>query len=442
MLDWCADAGGRGDPLRRRHQRRRRGRAADGRRSTRARSRSTSERMDRVLEVDAVSRAARIQAGATGPGARGPAARARAHPAPLPAVVRVLDARRLDRDPRRRPLRDPLHPHRRPGRVGAGGDPGGRVGEPAAAGLRRRAQPRPDAARLRGDPRRDHRGLGAGAGAARLRSSRAGSPSTTSRPAPRPCARSPSPGSTRPTAACSTRRSRRLTPRARPARRCWCSASSRRTIRSTSRWRSRSRLPATTAASRARCERSGERSAARARRAARGAGAQPSGRGPGRRLAPRLPLRPLPARLAGRLRGPLATPSRPRSPGTASPDFHAEVMETARRAVAEACGRTAEGRARRGSAAASPTSIPDGPAPYYTVLAPGQAGGRGRAVGRDQGRRLGRGDRRRRHDHPPPRGRPRPPALVRPPAPRAVRRRAARRKARARPEGRSSTPAC
>ena len=39
--------------------------------------------------------------------------------------------------------------------------PRGRVGEPPAARLGRRAQPRPDADRLRGDPRRDHRGLGA-----------------------------------------------------------------------------------------------------------------------------------------------------------------------------------------------------------------------------------------------------------------------------------------
>ena len=100
--------------------------------TTRARSRSTCARLDRVLEVDAVSRAARIQAGATGPGARGPAARARADAAPLPAVVRVLDPRRLDRDPRGRPLRDPLHAHRRPGRVGAGGDAVRATGRAAA----------------------------------------------------------------------------------------------------------------------------------------------------------------------------------------------------------------------------------------------------------------------------------------------------------------------
>ena len=57
------------------------------------------------------------------------------------------------------------------------------------------------------------------------------------------------------------------------------------------------------------------------------------------------------------------------------PDFHAEVMETA-----QARGRRGQRRARPraaarpGSAAASPTSIPDGPAPYYTVLAPARRG--------------------------------------------------------------------
>ena len=82
---------------------------------------------------------------------------------------------------------------------------------------------------------------------------------------------------------------------------------------------------------------------------------------------------------------------------------------------------------------------PDGPAPYFTVLAPGAARRGGRAVGGDQGRGVGRAHRRRRHDHPPPRGRPRPPALVRPPAPRAVRRGAARGEGRGRP-GRDPQP--
>ncbi|NQE68029.1 hypothetical protein NG2371_02485 [Nocardia gamkensis] len=45
-------------------------------------------------------------------------------PPALPAVVRVLDARRLAGHPGGRPLRDRLYPHRRHGRIDAGGDPG------------------------------------------------------------------------------------------------------------------------------------------------------------------------------------------------------------------------------------------------------------------------------------------------------------------------------
>ena len=62
--------------------------------------------LDQVLEVDP-----RLALGAdpgrdARPGARSPAEAARLHAAPLPAVVRVVDARRLDRDPLRRALRD------------------------------------------------------------------------------------------------------------------------------------------------------------------------------------------------------------------------------------------------------------------------------------------------------------------------------------------------
>ena len=59
------------------------------------------------------SRAARIAGRNARAGARGAAEAARPHAAPLPAVVRVVDARRLDRDPLGRPFRDALHPHRR-----------------------------------------------------------------------------------------------------------------------------------------------------------------------------------------------------------------------------------------------------------------------------------------------------------------------------------------
>ena len=117
--------------------------------------------LDRVLEVDEVSSAALIEAGATGPGLEEPVACARPVPAPLPAVVRVLHPRRLDRDPGRRAFRDPVDAHRGPGGVRAGDHPGGRVGVASPARLRCGDQPRPHARRLGGRARRDHPGVGA-----------------------------------------------------------------------------------------------------------------------------------------------------------------------------------------------------------------------------------------------------------------------------------------
>jgi alkyldihydroxyacetonephosphate synthase len=51
------------------------------------------------------------------------------------------------------------------------------------------------------------------------------------------------------------------------------------------------------------------------------------------------------------------------------PDFHAEVMETARKAVAEASGGPAEGKGSPRISCRFTHVYPDGPAPYYTVLA-------------------------------------------------------------------------
>ena len=56
------------------------------------------------------------------------------------------------------------------------------------------------------------------------------------------------------------------------------------------------------------------------------------------------------------------------------PDFHAEVMETARRAVAKASGAKAEGRGSPRISCRFTHVYPDGPAPYYTVLAPAWRG--------------------------------------------------------------------
>ena len=149
-----------GRAVRRRDERGRRRSTAGSARGTRASWRSTCARLDRVLEVDP-----RLARGADPgrrdrPAARGAARRARADAALLPAVVRALDARRLDRHARGRALRERADAHRRPRRVRARADGRRRrVGVAAAAGLRRRAR-RPTGccsaprARSRSSPRR------------------------------------------------------------------------------------------------------------------------------------------------------------------------------------------------------------------------------------------------------------------------------------------------
>jgi alkyldihydroxyacetonephosphate synthase len=56
------------------------------------------------------------------------------------------------------------------------------------------------------------------------------------------------------------------------------------------------------------------------------------------------------------------------------PDFHSEVMESARRAVAEACGGPDEGPGSPHIGCRFTHVYPDGPAPYYTVLAKARRG--------------------------------------------------------------------
>jgi alkyldihydroxyacetonephosphate synthase len=56
------------------------------------------------------------------------------------------------------------------------------------------------------------------------------------------------------------------------------------------------------------------------------------------------------------------------------PDFHAEVMETARRAVAEASGGPMEGPGSPRISCRFTHVYPDGPAPYYTVLGKARRG--------------------------------------------------------------------
>jgi alkyldihydroxyacetonephosphate synthase len=57
------------------------------------------------------------------------------------------------------------------------------------------------------------------------------------------------------------------------------------------------------------------------------------------------------------------------------PDFHAEVMETARKAVAGASGGPADGPGSPRISCRFTHVYPDGPAPYYTVLAQARRGG-------------------------------------------------------------------
>ena len=85
---------------------------------------------------------------------------------------------------------------------------------------------------------------------------------------------------------------------------------------------------------------------------------------------------------------PLPTCATPSSPAASSRDtfetaitwdrfaeFHAQVMETARRAIAEACGAPPDGPGSPRLSCRFTHVYPDGPAPYYTVLAPARRGG-------------------------------------------------------------------
>jgi len=55
--------------------------------------------------------------------------------------------------------------------------------------------------------------------------------------------------------------------------------------------------------------------------------------------------------------------------------FHGEVMETARRAIADACGTAPDGPGSPRLSCRFTHVYPDGPAPYYTILCPAHRGG-------------------------------------------------------------------
>ena len=168
-----------------------------------------------------------------------------------------------------------------------------------------------------------------------------------------------------------------------------------------------------------------------------GGGASPAaadasgGRGWG--LAQRLPPRALPARHLRRLRRPLrdlrdgdhlgplrGLPRRPR-------------WRRSRSKVAEVCDAPAEGPGAPRVSCRFTHVYPDGPAPYFTVMAPAVRGGEVEQWDEIKAAAAEARDRGRRHDHPPPRRRPRPPPLVRPPAPGTLRGGPARREGRAGP---------
>ena len=185
-----------------------------------------------------------------------------------------------------------------------------------------------------------------------------GSRSTRSRPAPKRSESSRSPDSTPRTAVCSTQPSPRSRTPDRRGRLCWCSGSSPRTIRSTSRCGSRSR-------------------------SLRDHGGRKSIRGAGRResegdavgawrhaflAAPY--LRDTLVAL-----GVLSDTFETAITWDRFEDFHAGVMETARAAIAEACGVPPNGPGSPRLSCRFTHVYPDGPAPYYTVLCPAKRGG-------------------------------------------------------------------
>ena len=178
--------------------------------------------------------------------------------------------------------------------------------------------------------------------------------------------------------------------------RCSCSASSRPTTRSSRGSSGRSSWSPTTGE---RCPRRGRRQRATARPRRDGAVGEWRGRSSGR---------PTPA-TGWCAAAWCSRPSRPRCTWDRFPALHAEVTGGGGGRRARVCGG--------GSVTCRFTHVyPDGPAPYFSVIAPGRRV-RAQPVGRDQGRGVGGAPRRRRHDHPPPRRRPRPPAVVRPAAP-------------------------
>ena len=419
--------GRRGDPLRRRHQRRRRRRAA-GRRRLRRRGHDRPRRArPRARGRRGLARGA-DPGRRPRPGARGPAAPSTASPC---ATSRSRSSSR----------RSAAGSRPAPAATSPPSTPTSTTWSSRCARSRRRGEW--ESRRLPGSgagPSPDRMLIGSEGilgviteawvrrpGAAALQALVRGRLRLASPPAPRRCASSPSRASTRPTAACSTR-PRRSSPHAGDARQGAAGARLRvgRTTRST-----RSMELALECAR----DHGGEPGEVRARRRA-------AGRRSSRRRGTPVGAWRHAFLAAPYLRdtfvavGVLSDTFETAITWDRFADFHADVIETARRAVAEVSGAPAEGDAAPQVMLPLHPRLPRRAGALLHDPRPGAARLRGRAVGRDQGRGLRRGDRRRRHDHPPPRGRPRPPPLVRPPAPgRASPRRCARPSAQLDPRG-------
>ena len=193
----------------------------------------STRHMDKVLEVDAVSQAARIQGGIYGPAIED---QLRTSPFTMRHYMQAYRCSTLGGWIATRSgghyatLYTHIDDFVESMRVVT---PAGTLETPPPAGIRRRPQPRPHVPRLRGHPGHHHRSLGAAAQEADLPRLGLGALQDVLRRRRRGARASPRPASIPPTAG-SWKRARRC-PASRGAarRRCWCWPSSWPTIRST-----------------------------------------------------------------------------------------------------------------------------------------------------------------------------------------------------------------